>query len=66
MADYRIISRIVPDDHTDGFFWREGERWLRENGKEVRTAGYCRRIIERAFMMEGALDSDSPYQRARL
>ncbi len=36
MADYRIYSYVSPDDGTDGFFWRKGEKWLREHGKEVR------------------------------
>lgn len=34
--DLRIETHVMRDDGRDGIFWRNGERWLRENGKEAR------------------------------
>lgn len=36
MNDFRVVSRVEPDDRSDGVFWRDGERWLRERGREQR------------------------------
>lgn len=36
MSDVRIKSEIVADDGSDGFFFRNGDKWLRQDGKEVR------------------------------
>ena len=36
MPDVRIVWSIVSDDGSDGVFWRNGERWTRENGQEQR------------------------------
>lgn len=36
MPDMRARMMVVPDDGSDGVFWRAGERWLREDGIERR------------------------------
>ena len=37
MNDCRFVTICVPDDGiSDGFYWHNGERYLRENGKEYR------------------------------
>jgi hypothetical protein len=36
MPDLKIAVSIVDDDGADGFFWRNGEKWLRERGAEFR------------------------------
>jgi hypothetical protein len=41
---------IVPDDGSDGFFWRNGERWLRERGKESRILDLAPYLEARALM----------------
>ena len=40
----------------DGIFWRDGERWLRENGREVRIAELAPNL-ERWFRLQ---HPDSP------
>lgn len=34
--DVVVEYRIIDDDGTSGFFWRKGERWLRETDREHR------------------------------
>ena len=36
MPDMRVIHLVVEDDGSDGIFWRNGERFLRERGVEKR------------------------------
>ncbi len=55
MTDLKIYGEIRPDDGKNGFFWRNGESWLREHGKESRLLDiaphlerqYSRTAIER-------------------
>jgi hypothetical protein len=34
--DYCITQLLISDDGRDGVFWRRGERWMREKGREYR------------------------------
>ena len=38
MADYSVRTTVVKDDGANRFFWRSGELYLREEGREMLVA----------------------------
>jgi hypothetical protein len=57
MPDMKIVttSSVIPDDGKDGIFWRDGIRWLRSTGKEVKLLDIAPHL-ESQFMMERKFD----------
>ncbi len=58
MTDYRVLHEVVEDDKSDGCFWRQGEPWSRENGKETPLKELAPHLTKK-MMME--LDFDENY-----
>ena len=50
MSDVMIKCSVVPDDGSDGYFWRDGERWLRTSDGEEPVKNYAPNL-EARFMM---------------
>jgi hypothetical protein len=48
MSDYRIVYDVIEDDGSDGTFWRNGERVLREHGVE-------KKMLDLSPALEGRL-----------
>jgi hypothetical protein len=48
--DVRVRHTVVPDDGSDGVFWRAGERWLRDKGKEYRLLDLAPHLEQQAVM----------------
>lgn len=59
MDDYRIERVIVLDDGSDGFFWRNGEHWLRERGEEFRLLDLAPNL-ERQWLLANNIKGDGP------
>jgi hypothetical protein len=51
-----VVEKVVEGGNglmKDGFFWRNGERWLRERGKEFRLLDLAPNL-ERGWMLRHA------------
>lgn len=60
----KIVHRIIPDDGEDGMFFRGGERWLRDNGKEYRLMDLAPNL-ETWWKMEKLISNDLENQIIR-
>jgi len=57
VSDWRVIveTKIIPDDGSDGIFWRNGKRYLREKGKEIPLIELAPHLEDQA-MKQTAID----------
>jgi len=66
MSNMRVRQIVVPDDGSDGVFWRAGERWLREHGREYRLLDLAPHLEAKSAMELLLASAEIAQNRTRL
>jgi len=61
MSEWKVVTRVEPNNGRPGFFWKDGERWLR-TGDRMRRVADLAPHLEAQFM----LDLDVHNEQARI